>query len=142
MQLFEVKKDIAKIEYNPSENNLFPSDFLLIEDGEQKIVAQILNIYSAENTTKNIAEIKFSLSIDEDENLSYYNGYTPSNDSIVIYVKPEEIIALMKDSENNIYFGNLSNHKECFVNTSLSVLRQKYFFKILYPSYIQKRKKL
>ncbi len=127
MQLFEVKKDIAKIEYNPSENNLFPSDFLLIEDGEQKIVAQILNIYSAENTTKNIAEIKFSLSIDEDENLSYYNGYTPSNDSIVIYVKPEEIIALMKDSENNIYFGNLSNHKECFVNTSLSVLNEKLY---------------
>ena len=39
MQLSEVKNDIAKIIYNPAENHLLPSDFLLIEDLNQKLIS-------------------------------------------------------------------------------------------------------
>ncbi len=127
MQIFEVKDDTAKIEYNSAENNLTPTDFVLIEEGEQKIIAQIQNICTTDNPNSNIAEVKFSLSIDEEENLTYYNGLVPTKDSLVIYIKPEEIISLIKDEENNIYFGNLSNHKDCFVNTSISTLNDKMY---------------
>ena len=44
MQIFEVKNNIAKIIYNPAENKLLPSDFLLIEDANQKLIAQVINI--------------------------------------------------------------------------------------------------
>ncbi len=125
MQLFEVKDNMAKIDYNPSENNLLPSDFLLIEDSDKKIIAQVVNILPTENPNTNMAEVNFSLFIDEEDNLSYYNGFVPSQDSLVIYVQPEEIINLIKDSENNIYFGNLTNHKDCFVTTSMAFINDK-----------------
>ena len=77
MQLFEVKNDIAKITYNPAENHLLPADFVLIEDVNQKIIAQILNIEASDISDNNIAFLKLALAIDKDDNLSYYNGYIP-----------------------------------------------------------------
>ena len=74
MQLFEVKNDIAKITYNPAENHLLPADFVLIEDVNQKIIAQILNIEASDISDNNIAFLKLALAIDKDDNLSYYNG--------------------------------------------------------------------
>ncbi len=126
MQLFEVKNDIAKIIYNPAENHLLPYDFLLIEDVKQKLIARIINIETSNNQNNdNIAVLKLSLSIDNEDNLSYYNGYIPSKNSKIIYINPDEIIELIKDDGNNIYFGNLANHSTCFVKTKLSFLDDK-----------------
>ena len=58
MQLLEVKSNIAKIEYNPAVNHILPSDFLLIEDTNQKLIAQVINISSAEKSDNNIADVR------------------------------------------------------------------------------------
>lgn len=127
MQLFEVKNDIAKIVYNPTENHLLPSDFLLLEDSNQKLIAQIINISTTESSNNNLADVRLSLSIDKDDNLSYYNGYIPSKSSSVVYINPDEIIELIKGSGENIYLGNLSNHSECFVKPSRSFIDDKVY---------------
>ena len=115
MQLLEVKNDTAKIIYNPTENHLLPSDFLLVEDANQKLIAQITNISTKEDSENNLADARLSLSIDKDDNLSYYNGYIPSKTSNLVYINSDEIIELIKGPGENIYLGNLSNHSECFV---------------------------
>lgn len=122
MQLLEVKNDIAKIIYNPAENHLLPSDFLLLEDSNQKLIAQIINISTTDASNNNLADVRLALSIDKNDNLSYYNGYIPSKTSSVVYINPDEIIELIKGSDECIYFGNLSNHAECFVKLSQSFI--------------------
>ncbi|MCD7879305.1 MAG: hypothetical protein LUG16_05155, partial [Candidatus Gastranaerophilales bacterium] len=127
MQLLEVKNDTAKIIYNPEENHLLPADFLLIEDINQKLITQIVNIEAADDTYNNLATLRLSLSIDREDNLSCYNGYIPSRNSKILYINSEEILELIKGNTSNIYFGNLSNHPECFVNSPVSFVDDKVY---------------
>ncbi len=127
MKLFEVKNDIAKILYNPAENHLLPSDFLLIEDSNQKLITQIINIETISDSVSNTAELKLILSIDKDENLSFYTGYIPSKDSKIIYINPGEILELIKSTKENIYFGNLANHQTCVVKAPIDFVDDKLY---------------
>lgn len=127
MQLSEVKNDIAKIIYNPAENHLLPADFLHIKDLNQKLIAQVINISTTNDANNNIADIRLALSIDKDDNLSYYNGHIPSKSSEIKYINPDEIVELIKGSGETIYFGNLSNHSDCFVKQSLSFIDDKVY---------------
>ena len=127
MQLQEVKGNISRIVYNPAGNHLLPSDFLLIEDSNQKLIAQIINISTTEDSNNNIADVRLILSIDKNDNLSYYNGYIPLKTSSVVYIHPDEIIELIKNPDDNIYLGNLSNHNECFVKVPMSCLNDRLY---------------
>ena len=127
MQLLEVKNNIAKIVYNPAENHLLPSDFLLIEDFNQKLISQIINIETTDDSNNNLAGLRLALSIDKDDNLSLYNGYIPAKSSKIIYINPDEIMELIKGNGLNIYFGNLANNISCFVKPSISFLNDNLY---------------
>ena len=127
MQIVEVKNEIAKIVYNPTENHLLPSDFLLVEDVNQKLIAQVLSIETTEEANRNLAVLRLSLSIDFEDNLSYYNGYIPSKDANLIYINPDEIIELIRGNDLSLYFGNLSNRNSCFVHTNISLIDDKAY---------------
>lgn len=125
MQLIEIKNDIAKILYSPSKNHLLLADFLLIEDVNQSLIAQIIDIESSEKNDENIITAKFSLSINKNANLSTYNGYSPSKDARIIYVEPDEIAQLIQSSKVNIFWGYLASHTTTPINLGLSFLREK-----------------
>lgn len=125
MQLFEIKNDIAKILYTPSENHLLLADFLLIEDVNQSLIAQIIDIESTDKNDTNFATVKFALSINKNANLSTYNGYTPSKDANIIYIDPKEIAQLIQSSKTNIFWGYLAAHPSTPINLGLSLLREK-----------------
>lgn len=125
MQLFEVKSNIAKITYNPAENRLLPTDFLLVEDNEKRLIAQIIAIETTEDTNNNLAVLKFAITIDKEDNLSFYNGHIPAKDAKIIYINPDEIIELLQGNDINIYWGNLSTHPNCFVKTPIDFLNDK-----------------
>ncbi len=127
MKLQEVKNDIAKITYNPAENHLLPADFVLIEDTKQKLIAQIMEIETDENSTDNIAVLRLSLVIDKEDNLLYYNGYIPSKSSKILYINPDEIMELVRSSGENLFLGALSNHSDCFVKPAFSLLDDKLY---------------
>lgn len=126
MQLLEVRNDIAIIAYNPSENNLIPADFLLITDSNQRVISQIINVQTTQDS-KHLAYLKLSLSIDQDDNLSYYSGFVPSKDSNILYISSDEILELIKGSENNIYFGNLSNHPNSVAKLPIDFVMDKVY---------------
>lgn len=125
MQLFEIKNDIAKILYTPSENHLLLADFLLIEDVNQSLIAQIIDIESTDNNDTNFATVKFALSINKNANLSTYNGYTPSKDANIIYIDTKEIAQLIQSTKTNIFWGYLASHPSTPINLGLSLLREK-----------------
>ena len=103
MQLLEVKNDIAKILYSPTEKQLLLSDFILLEDINQSLICQISEIESSSTDNSNIATVRLSLSINKNSNLTTYNGYIPSKDANVIYISPQEIAQLIKSSKTNLY---------------------------------------
>ena len=122
MQIVEVKNDIAQILYSPINSRLLPSDFILIDDYTNKLIAQVLNTQTTDEKDKNIATARIALSVDSEDNLSYYNGYVPSKDAQINFINPDEIAELIKGAGDNIFFGSLVNHPETFVKTSISFL--------------------
>lgn len=129
MQLLEVKNDIAKILYSPTEKQLLLSDFILLEDVNQSLICQITGIESSSNDNSNIATVKLSLSINKNSNLTTYNGYIPSKDANVIYINPQEIAQLIKSSKTNLYWGKLSAHNDVPIYIGLNFLRDKAYIR-------------
>lgn len=127
MQLVEVKDDIAKILYSPDRNHILPSDFLLINDVNQKLISQIINIETSDKAEQNLAVLRLVLSIDNEDNLSLYNGYIPSKNSSVHYINPDEILDLIKGNGESIFWGELANHPSCFAKTAINFLNEKLY---------------
>lgn len=129
MQLLEVKNDIAKILYSPTEKQLLLSDFILLEDINQSLICQITEIESSSADSSNIATVRLSLSINKNSNLTTYNGYIPSKDANVIYISPQEIAQLIKSSKTNLYWGKLSSHTDVPIYIGLNFLRDKAYIR-------------
>ena len=127
MQLLEVKNNIAKIIYNPADNKLLPSDFLLIEDLNQKLVGQILSVYTTEESNNNVADVRLALFIDKDEKLSYYNGYIPQKNAKVLYITADEITEMITAPNANVYLGNLTYHPKSIVKVPMSLVNEKLY---------------
>lgn len=127
MRLLEVKNDIAKIIYNPADNRLLPSDFLLIEDYNQKIVGQILSVYTTEDSNNNVADVRLALYIDKEDKISYYNGYIPQKTAKVLYITADEITEMITSSDTNIYLGNLTYHPKSLVKVPISLVNERLY---------------
>ena len=127
MQIVEVKNDIAKIKYNSLNNRLLPSDFVLIEENSFKFIAQVINIETTDDSILNIANLRLALFIDAEDNLSFYNGYIIGKNAEVNYISSEEIVDLICDEFDNIYFGNLLNNPNVCVKTNTSFVDDKLY---------------
>ncbi len=122
MKVFEVKNNTAEILYTPLENNLFLADFLFIEDDNVTIVSQVTDIASANQENLNIATVKFYLTVDKNNRLKKYNGYTPSKNSQVGFLDADEIIRLFRPKTKEIVWGNYVRNPELPVATDLKFL--------------------
>ena len=130
MQLTEIKNDLATINYSPELNRLMLSDFILIEDANQSILAQVISIEATMEDDVNSAMLKFLLSIDKDANLTQYSGYVPAKGATLILINPQEVVQLIKGSEKNIYIGDLASYPDVPVELSLDFLRKKPYIQV------------
>ena len=130
MQLSEIKNDLAIINYSPAVNRLLLSDFILIEDSNQSILAQIISIEATMEDDVNSAMLKFLLSIDKDANLTQYSGYVPAKNASLILINPEEVVQLIKGNDKNIHIGNLAAYKDIPVELSLDFLRKRTYVQV------------
>ena len=71
MKLVEIKNSLAKLYYEPLDFPLVISDFLTIDDGNQKILSQVVSIESTTKEDTNCAILKFSL--DKGLNIEIFN---------------------------------------------------------------------
>ncbi len=122
MQIFEVKNDTAKVLYNCKEENLTLFDFLFIEDEEQTIISQVITISSTDNENRNIATIKFHLSVDGNNRLTKYNGHIPQKNSEVGYLNAEEIIGLFQPRTNPVIWGGYAKNTNIQIETDYKFL--------------------
>ena len=130
MQLSEIKNDLATINYSPEINRLMLGDFILIEDKNQSILAQIISIEATLEEDVNSAMLKFLLSIDKEANLTQYSGYVPAKNATLILINPDEVVQLIKGSDKNINLGNLAAYPDISVDLSLDFLRKKTYIQV------------
>ena len=122
MQIYEVKNNTAEILYAPSDNSLFLSDFLHIEDDKFATVSQVTNISTTENPNVNKATVQFLLSVDKTGKLTKYNGHMPSKTSVVKFLEAKEITGLFCPKYNELIWGSYARDEELKVKTDLNFL--------------------
>ncbi len=130
MQLTEIKNDLATINYSPELNRLLLSDFILIEDANQSILAQVISIEATMEDDVNSAMLKFLLSIDKNANLTQYTGYVPAKNATLILINPQEVVQLIKGNDKNVEMGNLASYPDISVDVSLDFLRKKPYIQV------------
>lgn len=126
MKLVEIKNSLAKLYYQPEAFPLVLSDFLTVDDENQKILSQVVSIESTNKSDTNCAILKFSLDLDEN-NYTAYSGYAPALDAKVSKTEPTTLNSIFSSASNSFCIGELTGSS----NLTLSV-RSDILDKLLY----------
>lgn len=121
MKLVEIKNSLAKLYYQPSDFPLVLSDFLTIDDGNKKILSQVVSIESTNKESTNCAILKFSLDFNDDNTYGAYSGYVPPLDALVSKTKPQILQKIFSDSKSGIELGELTNTSNVKINIKNSL---------------------
>lgn len=108
MKLVEIKNSLAKLYYEPADFPLVISDFLTIDDGNQKILSQVVSIESTSKDTTNCAILKFSLDLNADNTHTAYSGYVPPLDALVSKTQAQILSSIFSDKKSGITLGNIT----------------------------------
>lgn len=128
MEILDIKNDLARILYSPlNDKKLMLSDFLVVQDANEIIFAQIINIETSRYEDCNIAILKFVLTYNPKTNsVMTYNGYVPSKSSELKYLNPVDIVKHIRKEEKIINWGNLLNTK-VDLKTDLNILNNNFY---------------
>ncbi len=128
MEILDIKNDLARILYSPlNDKKLMLSDFLVVQDANEIIFAQIINIETSRYEDCNIAVLKFVLNYNPKTNsVMTYNGYVPSKSSQLKYLNPVDIVKHIRKEEKIINWGNLLNTK-VDLKTDLNILNNNFY---------------
>lgn len=121
MKLVEIKNSLAKLYYQPKESPLVLSDFVLVDDGNQKLLAQVISLKSTSQENTNCAILKFSLDI-SDDSFSAYSGYTPALDAKAEKASADLVSTVFSNSPNSFCIGNLTGSDNIPLNVNASIL--------------------
>ena len=122
MKLVEIKNSLAKLYYEPAANQLVISDFLTVDDGNKKLLSQVISIESTSKNDTNCAILKFSLDLNEADVFSAYSGYVPSLDANISKTDEQILKNIFSNSSKTINIGELSNTSNIHLNLNASIL--------------------
>lgn len=122
MKIVEIKNSLAKLYYKPSELPLLLSDFLTIDDGNKKLLSQVVSIESTNTESTNCAILKFSLDINENNTYAVYSGYTPALDAKIEKTPTNIIDSVFSSAYKTILIGNLTGSTQSEINLNASVI--------------------
>lgn len=108
MQVVEAKNNLVKVGYNPSEEILILSGFIVFKDSSQSFIGQIIHLES--NANGSFAIIKLLFNFNEEGVITGYNGSIPKLDSVIELVLPQELLELLPVQEP-IKIGELAQQQ-------------------------------
>lgn len=123
MHIIEVKNNLVKISYEPKQDGLILSGFLVIKDSNQSFVSQVMHLEA--NQSGNFAIVKLLFNFDNSGLVTNYNGSIPDINSVLVTVTAEEILEMVP-VENPVIFGELAQQ-----NTVLKLDRSTFEEKLL-----------
>lgn len=118
MRVIQTKNDTIRLIFNPKTDGLCLSDFLIVRDGKDNFLAQIIEIYDDKfNQEENVAGIKLVYRILPDFQVVPYDNFTPSRECEIAKIKPEEIEKCLNIDKTTVPFGiSTKNNKIVEVN--------------------------
>ena len=92
MRVIQTKNNTIRLIFNPKTDGLCLSDFLIVRDGEDNFLGQIIEIYDDKfNAEENVATIRLVYRILPDQQVVPYDNFTPSRECEIAKIKIEEI---------------------------------------------------
>ncbi len=119
MRVIQTKNDTIRLIFNPKTDGLCLSDFLIVRDGEDNFLGQIVEIYDDKfNQEENVATIRLVYRILPDQQVVPYDNFTPSRECEIARIKLEEIEKCVNADKATVPFG-ISAKGDKVVNIAL-----------------------
>lgn len=119
MRVIQTKNDTVRLIFDPKTDGLSLGDFLIVRDGEDNFLGQIVEIYDDKYTsTDNVASIRLIFRILADYQVVPYDNYTPSRECEIAKIKLEEIEKFVNTDKTPVPFG-ISAKSNQVVNLNL-----------------------
>lgn len=121
MKIVEIKNNLAKLYYQPASTGLLLSDFIVVDDNNKKLLAQVVSIETTNQPDTNCAILKFAIDISENS-ATAYSGYTPPLDAKVSVADKNIIEKIFANGENTIALGYLTSSTNAELNINANIL--------------------
>lgn len=119
MRVIQTKNNTIRLIFNPKTDGLCMSDFLIVRDGEDNFLGQIIEIYDDKfNAEENVATIRLVYRILADQQVVPYDNFTPSRECEIARIKIEEIEKCVNVEKETVPFG-ISAKNDKIVNVNL-----------------------
>lgn len=119
MRVIQTKNDTIRLIFDPKADGLRLSDFLIVRDGEDNFLGQIVEIYDDKfNAEENVASVKLVYRILPDQQVVPYDNFTPSRECEIAKIKLEEIEKCLNTDKITVPFG-ISTKNNQIVNINL-----------------------
>lgn len=106
MQVIQTINDTIRILFSPVEENFRLLDFLLVQEGENKYLAQIIEIYDDKyDASQNVARVKLFFRVNDQGEVFGYDHFTPSKECEIKKIRREEILTFVNEGREALTIG-------------------------------------
>ncbi|MBQ7286454.1 MAG: hypothetical protein IJW73_01695 [Candidatus Gastranaerophilales bacterium] len=111
MQVANTLNNTIRILFNPRVEPFKLFDFLVVKSDDNRYVAQIIEIYDDKfDGSQNVAKIKLFYRINENDEVTPYDNFTPNKECEIVKIKHEEIENFVNQDNETFVFGtNIKN---------------------------------
>ena len=106
MQVIQTINDTIRILFSPEEEDFKLLDFLLVQESDNKYLAQIIEIYDDKyDASQNVARVKLFFKVNENGEVFGYDHFTPSKECEISKLKKEEILTFINEGKEALNIG-------------------------------------
>ena len=106
MQVIQTINDTIRILFSPIDEDFRLLDFLLVQEGENKYLAQIIEIYDDKyDASQNVARVKLFFKVNDNGEVFAYDHFTPSKECEIRKISLEEILSFINEGKESFVLG-------------------------------------
>lgn len=108
MQIVEVKNNLVKVSYDPTQDGLVLSGFLFIKNANKAFISQIIYLEANQNGSFAVSKLLFNFA--GDGVISSYDGSIPDLSCEIELINPQELLGILP-VQDPILMGELAQQK-------------------------------
>ncbi len=106
MQVIQTINDTIRILFSPIEEDFKLLDFLLVQEADNRYLAQIIEIYDDKyDASQNVARVKLFFKVNEKGEVFGYDHFTPSKECEIKKIKRDEILTFINEGKESLTIG-------------------------------------
>lgn len=106
MQVIQTINDTIRILFSPQEEDFRLLDFLLVQESDNKYLAQIIEIYDDKyDASQNVARVKLFFKVNDKGEVFGYDHFTPSKECEIKKLRRDEILTFINEGKEALSIG-------------------------------------